>query len=391
MQLSTLDVWDDKLVALGTRADRGAPRTRRRSAALRWPTPTRRSPAPIISRSSTGRCRCVAAIPRTPRRTPTRPLDQAAPASDIAELFRAALAARRSAELDTRADPRRPASRRPRAARARTAGEGLRLPRRVLVGRPGAPTGARPSCCAPSRACGDPVLILDDVFAELDTDRRARLADLDRRVRTGHRDRGGRGGRAARRCAHVWCGSMSGRIIAAGDGRAGGCRMTEPADGAETVPETVATYLRLRGLEPSARTYRKRRRRGPDDENAPFTPGRDPQGRRRRARRPHAERGVGLAARARGRRAHVGGGRRRGHRATHPAGRVHGGHSDRSVRLDGVGEAAPAHARAHPLGDRPRGIPEAGVDGIRFIGPDVPSWKWGPRTIPGRGPRDTYG
>ena len=38
-----------------------------------------------------------------------------------------------------------------------------------------------------------------------------------------------------------------------------------------------------------------------------------------------------------------------------------------------------------------RRFPEAGVDAIRFIGPDVPSWKWGPRTIPGRGPRDTYG
>ena len=52
----------------------------------------------------------------------------------------------------------------------------------------------------------------------------------------------------------------------------------EPVDGVESVPETIATYLRLRGLEPSARTHRKRRRRGPDDENAPFTPGRDPKG-----------------------------------------------------------------------------------------------------------------
>ena len=28
---------------------------------------------------------------------------------------------------------------------------------------------------------------------------------------------------------------------------------------------------------------------------------------------------------------------------------------------------------------------------IRFIGPDAPSWKKGPRSVPGRGPRDTYG
>jgi predicted nucleic acid-binding Zn ribbon protein len=35
--------------------------------------------------------------------------------------------------------------------------------------------------------------------------------------------------------------------------------------------------------------------------------------------------------------------------------------------------------------------PDAGVLSIRFSGPDAPSWKRGPRSIPGRGPRDTYG
>lgn len=35
--------------------------------------------------------------------------------------------------------------------------------------------------------------------------------------------------------------------------------------------------------------------------------------------------------------------------------------------------------------------PDAGILAIRFNGPDVPSWKKGPRSIPGRGPRDTYG
>lgn len=35
--------------------------------------------------------------------------------------------------------------------------------------------------------------------------------------------------------------------------------------------------------------------------------------------------------------------------------------------------------------------PNAGIESIRFNGPDVPSWKYGPRSIPGRGPRDTYG
>lgn len=35
--------------------------------------------------------------------------------------------------------------------------------------------------------------------------------------------------------------------------------------------------------------------------------------------------------------------------------------------------------------------PDAGITSIRFDGPGVPSWKRGPRSVPGRGPRDTYG
>jgi predicted nucleic acid-binding Zn ribbon protein len=35
--------------------------------------------------------------------------------------------------------------------------------------------------------------------------------------------------------------------------------------------------------------------------------------------------------------------------------------------------------------------PEAGIRSIRFEGPGAPSWKRGPKSVPGRGPRDTYG
>jgi predicted nucleic acid-binding Zn ribbon protein len=35
--------------------------------------------------------------------------------------------------------------------------------------------------------------------------------------------------------------------------------------------------------------------------------------------------------------------------------------------------------------------PDAEIESIRFDGPNTPSWKRGPRSIPGRGPRDTYG
>lgn len=35
--------------------------------------------------------------------------------------------------------------------------------------------------------------------------------------------------------------------------------------------------------------------------------------------------------------------------------------------------------------------PESGVQDLRFLAPGAPSWRHGPRSIPGRGPRDTYG
>ena len=35
--------------------------------------------------------------------------------------------------------------------------------------------------------------------------------------------------------------------------------------------------------------------------------------------------------------------------------------------------------------------PELEIASLKFLGPDAPSWKKGPRSVPGRGPRDTYG
>jgi predicted nucleic acid-binding Zn ribbon protein len=34
---------------------------------------------------------------------------------------------------------------------------------------------------------------------------------------------------------------------------------------------------------------------------------------------------------------------------------------------------------------------DLGITAIKTLGPDAPSWKKGPRSVPGRGPRDTYG
>jgi predicted nucleic acid-binding Zn ribbon protein len=36
-------------------------------------------------------------------------------------------------------------------------------------------------------------------------------------------------------------------------------------------------------------------------------------------------------------------------------------------------------------------FPAAAVESTRFLAPHAPSWKHGPKAVPGRGPRDTYG
>lgn len=165
--------------------------------------------------------------------------------------------------------------------------------------------------------------------------------------------------------------------------------MTVDAEQASSVPETIATYLRLRGLAPTARVARRRRRRT-DDENEPFTPGRDPKG-------------VGDVLTALTREAgwdaqlaredvvltwnEVAGAETARH--TRPVGFVDG---ILTVQADSTAWARQLqNMRSQILTEIIRRFPDAGVESVRFIGPDVPSWKWGPRAVPGRGPRDTYG
>lgn len=161
------------------------------------------------------------------------------------------------------------------------------------------------------------------------------------------------------------------------------------SDSEPDVPETVATYLRLRGLQPSARGKR-RVRRTVEDENAPFAPGRDP-------------RGVGDVLSALTREvgwdpqlaredlvrqwADVAGADTAGH--THPVALTDG---TLTVQCDSTAWAKQLQLmRSHILSEILRRFPDAHVESIRFVGPDVPSWKWGIRAVPGRGPRDTYG
>ncbi|MFT4231030.1 MAG: DciA family protein [Microbacterium sp.] len=160
-------------------------------------------------------------------------------------------------------------------------------------------------------------------------------------------------------------------------------------DTSEPVPETVATYLRLRGLPPSARKLRRRRHRD-DDEHQPFTAGRDPRGL-----------GDVLADLSREsgwegrlsqedvirRWAEVAGAETARHAA--PVALSDG---VLTVQCDSTAWAKQLqYMRAQILTRIASEHPQAGVTGIRFVGPDVPSWKWGPRAVPGRGPRDTYG
>lgn len=43
------------------------------------------------------------------------------------------------------------------------------------------------------------------------------------------------------------------------------------------------------------------------------------------------------------------------------------------------------------LGKIHEAYPTLEIKALKLLGPDAPSWKKGPRSVPGRGPRDTYG
>ncbi len=155
----------------------------------------------------------------------------------LAEQFRAALAARRSAELErglTLVGPHR---------------DDLVLQVRGLPVRGYASHGESWSVALALRLAsaellraesrlGDPVLILDDVFAELDAGRRTRLAELasgfEQVIVTAAVEEDVPTPSGPMWCASTQAGSWS-------------PTMTDEPD----LPETMATYLRLRGLEPT--------------------------------------------------------------------------------------------------------------------------------------------
>ncbi|MBD8023040.1 DNA replication/repair protein RecF [Microbacterium gallinarum] len=170
--LTTLDVWDDKLVALGTelieaRLGLAADLAEPLAAAYAAIAGADHRPEAVWALSVAG---------GDPEEGAAVPAAEAS-GSRIADLFRQALAARRTAELErglTLVGPHR---------------DDLVLRVRGLPVKGYASHGESWSVALALRLAsaellraesrlGDPVLILDDVFAELDADRRARLALL---------------------------------------------------------------------------------------------------------------------------------------------------------------------------------------------------------------------
>ena len=169
--LSTLDVWDDKLVTLGTQVIEA-----RLALASDLSDPVARAYAAIAGADHGPRLSWALSVGGGDPEEGDA-IDGSGSSAPLADQFRAALAARRSAELErglTLVGPHR---------------DDLVLEVRGLPVKGYASHGESWSVALALRLAsaellraesrlGDPVLILDDVFAELDAGRRARLADL---------------------------------------------------------------------------------------------------------------------------------------------------------------------------------------------------------------------
>ncbi|MBD8704356.1 DNA replication/repair protein RecF [Frigoribacterium sp. CFBP9039] len=174
-QLGTLDIWDERLVALGSEliiardrlAADLAPEVARAYAAVAGEDHRARLATVLSIRGS---------VPDDETAAAAEVPDEAIPAESVADVFREALARVRPSELDrglTLVGPHR---------------DDLFLSLNGLPARGYASHGeswsfalalklASAAVVRSESATGDPVIVLDDVFAELDGSRRERLAD----------------------------------------------------------------------------------------------------------------------------------------------------------------------------------------------------------------------
>ena len=173
-QLSTLEIWDERLVALGSEIIVGrqglVDRLRPHVAAAYASIAGDEHRAELASQLSIWGARPdeEIAVDVEPAREP----DAADGRRAVPRRARPGAARR----VGPRPHPRRPAPRRPPARAERAARAGLCEPRRVLVVRAGAEAGVGGGAQGRLGASAIPSLILDDVFAELDEGRRAKLA-----------------------------------------------------------------------------------------------------------------------------------------------------------------------------------------------------------------------
>jgi predicted nucleic acid-binding Zn ribbon protein len=162
----------------------------------------------------------------------------------------------------------------------------------------------------------------------------------------------------------------------------------------EAVPEHVSVYLRLRSVfgDPNrpTRDAKRRARSARDETSVPYGVGRDPRG---------LDDVLGALSSTMGWDSplaqaellaswpEIVGAETAGH--TTPVGVEEG---TLTVRCDSTAWAQQLRLmRATVMVRIEERHASAGITRVAFIGPDTPSWKRGPRVIPGRGPRDTYG
>jgi predicted nucleic acid-binding Zn ribbon protein len=165
-------------------------------------------------------------------------------------------------------------------------------------------------------------------------------------------------------------------------------------DPVEPVPEHVAVYLRMRALfgDPGKRSpdARKRAKKSKEGASVPFGLGRDPRGiedildglTSRLGWNSSLAKAELLAS------------------WSEIAGAETALHSDPmgiedgvlTVRCDSTAWATQLRMmRGQITTSIAQRFPDAGIESVKFDGPNAPSWKRGARSIPGRGPRDTYG
>jgi predicted nucleic acid-binding Zn ribbon protein len=162
----------------------------------------------------------------------------------------------------------------------------------------------------------------------------------------------------------------------------------------EQVPEHVAVYLRMRQIfgEPGKRSAdaRKRTKNKKEGTSVPFGAGRDPRGIEDILDGLTAKLGWNSSlARADllASWAELAGAETAEHST--PAGIEDG---LLTVHCDSTAWATQLRLMRGQITTRiAQRFPQAGIESVKFEGPNAPSWKRGPRSIPGRGPRDTYG